>query len=861
MGESILLHLAEQLVDKLASSVVKEVSLAWGLKDELLKMRNTLEAISAVIADAEHRQSQGQKLHVWLEDLKGVLHDTEDLLDDFECQASQKQVTRKGNIRGKVGHFLSSSNPVVFRFKMGHRIKEIRKRLDQTTARKEAFDLNQPLTTSTNIARSLRRETHSRVHLPEVIGRDNDRDAIIKHLLCPYVAKNPFIVSIVGIGGLGKTTLAKLVYNDNRVEAHFDKRIWVCVSEDFNVKQILQKIVNHQDLTTVSSNIHNIDMEQLQANLRSLFEGKKYLLVLDDLWNENRYRWNELSDLLTNGNEGSCIIVTTRSSKVVSTVNTCYEHKIEGLSHKSCMTLLMKPSEDKLTGSINPEIMEIASQIVRKCGGVPLVVKSLGGLLTSNADVGYWRSIKNKDIFSVLQDEGDILPIIKLSYDYLPPHLKRCFYLCSLFPKDYLFENITLGIHWRTAGLINPSNYMQNPDELAEQYMRELLSRSFFQDLEEYGAIFTFKMHHLMHELALSVAQTECSTLDLDCSNIPRGVQHVSISADTFIGHERPLKTLSLLNQANSCRTFILRNAESGISKELLKACISNSKYLRLLNLEGSNFEVMPSSIGTLKHLRLLNLGKNRKIRSIPGSICNLQSLQVLYLDECENLEELPRYMWKLINLEQLSITTKQKSLTSSGIGYLKSLKYLWIVECNNLESLFERMDVKGLTALRYLSVCRCASLISIPVQKLEFFTSLEVMCVIGCAKLGMSMHKELFPFTLRTIEIADLPLMSTLPEWFQGSSNTLESFTIAHCQQLVGLPEWLKDFKNMKRLEIFHCTKMASLPDGVLSLTSLKQLRIYNCDKLSDRCQPDGLDWNKVARIPEIEIDFKRVN
>ncbi|PKH47924.1 hypothetical protein CRG98_050398, partial [Punica granatum] len=701
-------------------------------------------------------------------------------------------------------------------------------------------------------SRTIWRETHSHVHLPEVVGRDIDRDAIVECLMGPNMVQNPFIVSIVGIGGLGKTTLAKLVFNDSRIEAHFEKRIWVFVSEEFNLKKILQKIVSCVSPTVDPSN--HLDIEQLQANLRDILRDKKFLLVLDDVWNENRRQWNELSDLLSGAAEGSSVIVTTRSLKVASTVRTCYKHKLGGLSHDYCMSLFEK--HVKVT---DPELLDIVSKVVEKCGGVPLVLRALGGVLHLNTDVRYWRSILDKSILSVLHNEDDILPIIKLSYDHLPPHLKRCFHFCSLFPKDFQFNNIVISRYWKSVGLINMINDNQNSEEVAEEYMKELLARSFFHDFKDYGAVFKFKMHDLVHDLALSVAQNECSTVTFNNPSIPCRVQHILIADNTFNRDE--VSPPSLLSKPNNCWTVMLRNFESGISKALLTVCISSSKYLRLLDLDRSNFEVIPDSIGTLKHLRHLNLEHNRRIRRLPSSICNLQSLQALCLNGCESLEELPRDMWKLISLEQLSLTTKQRSLKSTGIGYLKSLKFLWICQCNNLESLFEGMNVEGLTALQGLSIRQCASLTSIPVDQLKYLGSLEVLAAIDCGKLDLSADEQIFPLMLRTLDVRGLPLMSTVPVWFLGFASTLECLSICNCEQLEELPEWLKQFRHLKRLQIYRCNKVVSLPDGVQNLPALKRMEIFCCRPLGERCRLNGPEWDKIAHVSEIVIDFERIN
>ncbi|PKI62081.1 hypothetical protein CRG98_017454 [Punica granatum] len=786
MAGSILPHIAEKLLDKLASFVVDEVSSAWGVKEEILKLQKTLVAISAVIADAEQREPHEHRLCAWLDDLRDVLDELENALDEFQCEVLRKQIIKR------------------------------------------------------------------------VIGRDIDRDAIVERLLCPGMAQNPFVVSIIGIGGLGKTTLAKLVYNDSRVEVHFEKRIWVCVSEDFNLKNILQKIVSHMSPTADQSNNHDLDVELLQANLRGLLKDKKFLLVLDDVWNENRRQWNELADLLYGGTKGSSLIVTTRNSNVVSTVRASYEHKLEGLSRDDCIALIEKHAK-----VIDPELLEIVSQIVGKCGGVPLVLSALGGMLHSNTDVRHWRSILAKDILSTLQNEDDIIPIIRLSYDHLPPHLKRCCAFCSLFPKDHSFWSVTMRSFWKSAGLIDTPSDTDSQDEECNHYMRELLARSFFQDLEDYGVDFHFRMHDIVHDLALLVAQNECSIANFDTPSIQQTVRHTSFFVNSSNRQVEPLPAVPpFLRKPNRLHTLIFQFYKAGISKELVNACISNCKYLRLLDLKGSNFEVMPRSIDTLKHLRFLSLYGNERIRRLPNSICDLQSLQILWLERCDSLEELPRDMWKLINLEQLSITTRQKSLKSNGIGCLKSLRYLWINRCNNLESLFEGMDTESFTALQGLYIFCCSSLTSIPVNRLNSLNSLEVLSISYCEKLSLSMDGEaVFSLTLREFRFSGFPLMLALPEWVHGSANTLQSLRIHDCQQLEDLPDWLPKLSHLKRLEISECYNISSLPDGMKSLAALQHLEIDACDELGGRCQPNRPDWHKIAHIPEIKINGKKIN
>ncbi|OWM82234.1 disease resistance protein RGA2-like [Punica granatum] len=318
-----------------------------------------LSSLLEVIADAEQWQSREQSLRVWLDDLKDFLYDSDNILDEFECEAHRKQVIRQWNLLGKTGRLFSSSNPLAFRLKMGHQIKEIMTRLDEITARKDAFNLNRQTDFGSN-SHSLWRETHSHVNAFEVIGRDSDKDEIVRRLCSPDTDNNPFIVSIVGIGGMGKTALAKLVYNDDRIICHFASRIWVCVFEDFDLKIILQKIIKYlMHKSIIIRSIHLLEVEQLQVKLQELLQDQKFLLVLDDVWSDNPSRWHELRDLLIGGTACSSVIVTTRGSKVASVGGSSYEHKLGQLSHGDSMSVFKKASEDGHGSVTNSELLEI----------------------------------------------------------------------------------------------------------------------------------------------------------------------------------------------------------------------------------------------------------------------------------------------------------------------------------------------------------------------------------------------------------------------------------------------------------------------------------------------------------------------
>jgi hypothetical protein len=257
-AKTFVFNIADKLLGKLNSLTYQAACLVWGVESDLEGLEKTLSVIKAVLLDAEEQQFHNQELTVWLGNLREVFYDAQDVLDEFECEALQRQdVETRGSTTRKVCYFFSSSNSLVFRTKMGHQIKEIRDRLEEVAAYRAKFHLSERLE-NRHVVRG-REMSHSFVHASDVIGRDQDKENILQLLMHPVDGdQNVSVISVVGIGGLGKTALAKLVCNDARVVNHFELHCWVCVSDKFVLKQLLVKIIN----SISGENCNNFDLEK-----------------------------------------------------------------------------------------------------------------------------------------------------------------------------------------------------------------------------------------------------------------------------------------------------------------------------------------------------------------------------------------------------------------------------------------------------------------------------------------------------------------------------------------------------------------------------------------------------------------------
>ncbi|XP_045813818.1 putative disease resistance protein RGA1 isoform X2 [Trifolium pratense] len=687
MAEAVI----EIVLGSLSSLAQNEIGLFLGFDQEFEKISSLLTTIKATLEDAEEKQFTDKAIQNWLQKLKDAAHVLDDILD--ECATKALELKYKGFKHGL--SLLSSLNPkhVAFRYKVAKKMKSIMERLDQIAEERSKFHLPETARERRTGVPD-RRQTTSTITQPQVYGRDEDVKKIADFLVGPAADSDDLSVyPIVGLGGLGKTTLAQSIFNHDRVVKHFELRSWVCVSEDFSLKRMTKSIIE----SISGHTCEDLELDPLQRKLHDLLYRKKYLLVLDDVWDEEQENWQKLKSILACGGKGASVIVTTRLLKVATIMGTMTPYELSMLSDNDCWELFKQrafgANEEELT-----ELVVIGKEIVQKCGGVPLATIALGSLLRFKRDKKEWLYIKESKLWS-LQGENVVMPALRLSYLNLPIKLRQCFALCALFPKDYIINKQFVIELWIANGFIS-SNEMLDAEDIGNDVWNELYWRSFFQDIrkdEFFGNVLSFKMHDLVHDLAQSVTEdVYCITGDNGAPTSKR-IRHISMCG------WNAFKDVIRFPNIESLKTCITPDDYSNVDQLLpnILKCYS----LRVLDYHYKGN--LSSSIGHLRYLRYLNLSCGR-FKTLPKSLCELWNLQILKLDHCLKLQNLPNNLTRLEALQHLSLNDcSSLSSLPSNISKLTSLRTLTMYIVGNKRGSYlaelAQLNLKGELHLKHL--------------------------------------------------------------------------------------------------------------------------------------------------------------
>ncbi|KAL8502357.1 hypothetical protein ACS0TY_021484 [Phlomoides rotata] len=881
MEAALVAAAAKRIFALIEEQAGHHVNLVRGAEEEVRKLGQELNTIRFVLEDAEIRRFQDKSINTWFWKLRQTCYEIEDILDEWKYALLK---LHKAPPKQKVCSFIPSSSCLCFkkvaaRHEIANKILNVKARLDEILeeANKYGFKINEP--TAYPLPEFGRDQSTSFINTEEIRGRGRDGETLVDKLMGNGSSQEESgiqVLSIVGVGGLGKTTLAQLVYNHSRVKGSFDPRIWICVSDPFDRAAITKGIL--ESIEKGSSQGAD-QLDELLKRLREHIEGKKFLLVLDDVWTEDRRNWEFLRNCLGCGGAGSKILVTTRSERVAETMGKSEIFRPGQLSDDDCWLILCRTA-----GLERNEVeifVDIGKEIAEKCRGLPLAATTLGGILCFKRNLREWKNVLNDEIWEMQEAEDEIFRPLLMSYKELSPTQKQCFSYCAAFPKDFEIKVERLIGNWMALGYLG-----SNSDDMelkGKECFDVLAMRSLFQDFNKednfWDEIVSCKMHDIVHDFAqylrksgreeaggVEVAAEMNKSKPSQACDPSQVSNHVDEFCTLYCDGDSPpnlsnrvvrLRVLSLarcrlqgvpheMDKLIHLRWLDLSGNE--LSTEDLKF-IFQLYFLQILNLRKCRLEEIPNEIGNLSHLRHLNLSSNW-LEELPSEIGNLEQLRHLDLEDNDDLEKLPSEIGKLNFLQtfilplkatiqipealaQLTGLRKLKGFKGgsgwSKLGLLKNLNQLGFV---SLRTRLDGMDLKGI-----VEDSRAANFSNkkhIEFLQLDFE---DEMGEEGSSRMDVIDALKPHP-NLRTLSILSYK-GSKLPLWIVSPANQLRKVALTDCD-LTSLPS----FGNLPCLEELFLEGMKALKfvgreflgittsTNVVAFPKLKLLSFIDCGK-----------------------------
>ncbi|XP_073159488.1 putative late blight resistance protein homolog R1A-3 isoform X2 [Henckelia pumila] len=643
------------------------------------------------------------------------------------------------------------------------------------------------------------------------------------------------IVSIVGMGGIGKTTLARNVYYHPLIVEHFQIHAWVTISQQYSLHEILLALLNDirvlaESIEEGSEKISQRTDDELGEKLYKSLCGRKYLIVMDDLWSIEC--WNYTKRFFPDNNNGSRVMITTRLTNVADDFRSCAPHQLHFLDEDQSWDLFC----DQVFGKEGcpPELEEVGKAIVRNCGALPLAIVVIGGLLAkSSRTIKYWEYVAN-DTYAALNMGGGELcyEILSLSYKHLPAHLKPCFLYTTIFPEDHKIRVSRLVKLWVAEGILKPIR-SRSLEEIAEDNLRDLIDRNLIQ-VHDYGSrnkIKTCTIHDLLRDLCLREARKEkflCVTMKHSLSN-----------HNIIIDYERWFIIKRSFHEEESKSTFakldrlrkVLKMGDTCSDKEIVR--LVNSRYIDFTRRMFQNMSNILESLSLLWNLQTITIdgaGRlNRTTIYIPAEIWEMAQLRHLKVEEGDfylpdppstNSKNGRRDFLVLRNLQTL-YKIRDFRFTDEVIDRIPNLKKLGITYSREFG--WDDYEVYNLARLRNLE-----SLISDSYKNVCFPRSLKKLTLEHC---GVCWEDLTVVGSLPHLEVLHLYIAVIGRAWspVEGEFLKLKYLRIEHAD----VEEWIADsshFPCLEKLQLRCLKLLQEIPEGIGEIQTLGSIILIEC-------------------------------
>ncbi|CAL5092344.1 unnamed protein product [Urochloa decumbens] len=529
---------------------------------------------------------------------------------------------------------------------------------------------------------------------PKLYGRDLIMNNIIHDITKgKHSAELLTVIPIVGSGGIGKTTLAQHIYHNEQVQEHFNVKVWTCVSLNFSANKLIEEIGKY---------IPKVDSESSTATAGELIgqrlKNKRFLLVLDDIWDcSSEDEWKRLLVPFRKTQvQGNIIIVTTRFPAQAQIMMQTIDHSIslQGLEHTEFKELFLAIVFGDDQSIINDYrfLLETGDKIVSRLKGSPLAAKTVGRLLKAQLDMVHWTRVLESKEWEQKHGKDDIMPALKLSYDYLPSQLQRCFYYCALFPQDYKFQQDELINFWIGLEILHSSHgENKRVEDIGLSHLIQLVNHGFFEKESLKDGSGCYIIHDLLHKLARNVSSHECLSIEssqVRSLQIPPSIRHLSISIDdTSVQSRLSLKncledfnTLDKRLKVEKLRSLMLVGKHHGFFVKVFGELFREANALRVVFLSEVSYDIeaLLQNFYDLVHLRYLRIQNAFLARTtVPNKISRFYHMMVLDAKHC-NIIDLPSDTSNnLVKLRHFLVQNDRTHSSIVEVGKLESLQEL----------------------------------------------------------------------------------------------------------------------------------------------------------------------------------------
>ncbi|XP_049353358.1 disease resistance protein RPP13-like [Solanum verrucosum] len=840
-------------VQKLGDFLIQEFNLRLSLKEDIQWLQSELLSMQAFLRDAEQKQSGDQTVKQLVVDINTIANDAVAVLETYSLEAG------KGNEDGFANRFKACA--CICRkekkfYNVAKEIQSIKKRIMGIIRKRETYgitNINNDGEGTSNQVRTLRRTTSYIDEDHIFVGFQDVVQALLDELLKAEPRRR--VLSIYGMGGLGKTTLARNLYTSPNIASTFFTRAWICVSQEYNTIDLLKTIIKSiqgcaKETLDLLEKMAEMDLE---VYLRKLLTESKYLVVVDDVW--QREAWESLKRAFPDSKNGSRVIITTRKEDVAERADDRgFVHKLRFLSQEESWDLFCRKLLD--VRAMVPAMESLAKDMVEKCRGLPLAIVVLSGLLSHKKGPDEWQKVKDYLWKNIIEDKSiEISNILSLSYNDLSTVLKQCFLYFGIFPEDQVLEAENIIWLWMAEGFIPRGK--ERMEDVAEGFLNELIRRSLVQVAKTFWEKVTkCRVHDLLRDLAIQKA-SEVNFFD---AYDPRS-NSISSLCIRHVIHSQGERYLSLDLSNLKLRSIMFFDPDFRNMSLKNSSSVFQHLYVLYLEMRVDNmfFVLVPNAIGSLYHLKFLRL--KGRIDDLPTSIGNLKNLQTLVINEGRYSCELPRETADLINLRHL-VAPFSKPL--KRISKLTSLQVLKGVHCDQWKDV-DPVDLVNLRELSMRYINKSFSLNNI--SSLKNLSTLSLFCRDGksfpslefvnyCEKLQKLRLKgrieklpHLFPNSITMMVLRDskltedpMPILGMLPnlrnldlfkayegkEIMCNDNNNFSQLEFLTLYNLRKLEKWHLTTSAMPLIKgvcIDHCPMLKEIPERMKDVKPFKHI------------------------------------